>query len=406
MKNERPVAAGARPLAPRAAALPERRSAAAAAARLTSHRDGAKLLAMRESSFEAAAEVRARPGRIRARDKLFFFSQLSVMVTAGVPIAVALDGIARQCERLRLREVLREVLVKVEGGQSLSTALGAFPRTFDTSSVHLVRAGEACGDLAGMLTRTCALLERDYEMKRKLRSAMTYPFVMLALAVVTVGFLFAFILPRFRVLYAGKEGLLPRPTRMLLSTGDFVSGHWLLLLAGAAAIATGLVLFLRTPRGRSARDSCLLALPLMGPVIRRFSLARSVRTMGVLMQSGVPVLTALELARDLSSNLRLSEAWEYVRVRVADGGRIHEGMAGQSWFPGTLVQMTAMGEAGGALEPVLVKVGEFYDKEAEVAVQETSAMIEPMMVVIVGCVVGFIAMSIMLPIFNMSKIVK
>lgn len=139
--------------------------------------------------------------------------------------------------------------------------------------------------------------------------------------------------------------------------------------------------------------------------MRRFSLARSVRTLGVLLQSGVPVLSALELARDLSANAKLSGAWEYVRGRVANGGRIHEGMASQEWFPGTLVQMTAMGESGGILDSVLARVGEFYDGEAEAAVHDATALLEPAMVVIVGCVVGFIAMSIMLPIFNMSKIV-
>ncbi|MBI4881099.1 MAG: type II secretion system F family protein [Planctomycetes bacterium] len=380
------------------------RRAAAELARQSSHREGARLLAQREGAMPIMAESRAKPGPVKQRDRMFFFSQLAVMVGAGVPIAVALDGIARQTDKLRMRDVLKDVLGRVEGGQPFSTGLLAHPRIFPLSAVHLVRAGETSGDLTGMLRRVCSLLEREYDMKKKLRSALTYPLVMLGLAVVTVIALFAFILPRFRMLYAGREDALPRPTRLLLAAGDLAGAHAWQILAVAGAAAAAVVFFLRTPRGHSFRDSFVLALPLLGPVVRKFSLARSVRTMGALLQSGVPVLAALELARDLSSNMRLGEAWEYVRQQVANGGRIHEGMLGQNWFPGTLVQMTAMGEAGGILDGVLVKIGEFYDQEAEMAVQEATSLLEPIMVVVVGGVVGFIAMSIMLPIFNMSKI--
>ncbi len=358
------------------------------------------------ASFSGPTEARAKAGAIRVRDKLFFFSQLSVMLSAGVPVAVALDGIARQSDRLKLRQVLNQVLKQVEAGSALSSALLAWPKVFEPTAVHLVRAGESCGDLPGMLVRVCQLLERDYDLRKKLKGAIMYPCAMLGLAVTTIVFLFTFILPRFRILYAGKEQFLPRPTRMLLGLGDFVSTHWLPVLVGLVASAAFLIWFLRTPRGKNVSDLALLSLPVLGGVIRKFSLARSVRSLGVLLQSGVPVLAALELARELAASQRLKQAWEYVRLRVADGGRIHEGMAGQGWFPGTLVQMTAMGEAGGSLEQVLVRIGEFYDKEAETSVSEATALIEPAMVVIVGCVVGFIAMSIMLPIFNMSKLVK
>jgi len=388
----------------------DRRSATAALNRLNTHRDGARLMARmdrtasREGGLPIMAESRARGGPIKHRDKLFFFSQLSVMVSAGVPIAVSLDGIARQADRLRLREVLLDVLERVESGESLSNGLASHPAVFPSIAVHLVRAGETSGDLPGMMTRICALMEREYEMKRKLKSAMTYPMVMLSLAVVTVVALFTFILPRFRTLYAGKEDVLPKPTQLLLMLGDFATDYAYQILAVLAILIAAVTVYLRTPAGKSFLDTFVLSVPALGQMVRKFSLARSVRTMGALLENGVPVMTALELARDLSSNQRLSEAWEYVRLRVEQGGRIHEGMAGQSWFPGTLTQMTAMGESGGILDAVLVKVGDFYDQEAEVSVSEATALIEPIMVIVVGIVVGFIAMSIMLPIFNMSKI--
>jgi len=363
------------------------------------------MLSRREGTAAIGADAKARPGRVRPRDRLFFFSQLSVMVSAGVPIAVALDGIARQSDRLKLREVLLKVLKDVESGQQLSGAMLRHPKTFPPAAIHLVRAGETSGDLSGMLQRTCELLEREYEMKKKIVSAVSYPAVMMSLALVTVIALFTFVLPRFRGLYAGKEDMLPAPTKALLTIGDFFANNSIAIAVAAVAGIVGLVFYLRSPHGRSFRDTVLLALPVVGGVVRKFSLARSVRTMGALLQSGVPVLSAIELARDLSSNQRLSEAWDRVRAGVEEGGRIHEGMAGQAWFPGTLVQMTAMGETGGILDSVLVKVGRFYDQEAEASVQEATSMIEPLMVVAVGCLVGFIAMSIMLPIFNMSKIV-
>lgn len=384
--------------------LRTRRTAEADVARLQAVRDGARILAAKSGDANGDFAP-AKPGPIRARDRLFFFAQLSVMVGAGVPIAVALDGIARQSDRLKMRETLFDVLAEVEGGRPLSSGMARHPKVFEPQAVQLVRAGETCGDLSTMLHRCCDLLERDYEMRKKLKSALTYPLVMLTLAVTTIVFLFSFILPRFRGLYAGKEGALPKPTKMLLDVGDFVSAHWILLVVGFVLMIGGIVFALRTEAGKSALDTLLLRLPMMGNVIRRFSLARSVRTLGALLHGGVPVVTALELARDLAANRRLSEAWEYVRLRVKDGGRIHEGMAGQEWFPGTLVQMTAMGESGGTLEAVLVQIGTFYDREAEVAVSDATGMLEPLMVVVVGSVVGFIAMSIMLPIFNMSKIV-
>ncbi|MFG0318662.1 MAG: type II secretion system F family protein [Planctomycetota bacterium JB042] len=394
---------------PRAATTPKtsgRRSASSGLDRMSAHREGARLLAQRESAIPALADAEARPGPIRPRDKLFFFAQLSVMIQAGVPIAVALDGITRQCEREKLKTVLQEILEKVEAGQSFSSALMAHPSVFPSAACHLVRAGETSGDLGGMLGRINGLLERDYEMKKKLKGALTYPVVMVLMAIGTVVALFTFILPKFRTLYAGKEDALPATTTALLVTGDFVTAHAVEILGGLGVLVVATVAWLRTPGGRSFLDTFVLAIPVLGTVVRKFSLARSVRTMGALLASGVPVLQALELARDLSSNQRLGEAWEYVRERVAQGGRLQDGMLGQPWFPGTLVQMTAVGESGGILDSVLVKVGEFYDQEAEVSVSEATSLIEPIMVIVVGGVVGFIAMSIMLPIFNMSKLVK
>lgn len=402
MRNDPPIAV--RPQRSSGAnELRTRRTVEADVARLQAVRDGARILAAK--SGDASDLAAAKPGAIRSRDRLFFFAQLSVMVGAGVPIAVALDGIARQSDRLKMREVLFDVLAEVEAGRPLSAGMARHPRVFEPQAVQLVRAGETCGDLSTMLRRCCELLERDYEMRKKLKSALTYPVVMLTLAVTTVVFLFSFILPRFRGLYAGKEGALPKPTKILLETGDFVSANWPFLAGAGVALVVAAIYALRAEAGKSALDTILLRLPMIGNVIRRFSLARSVRTLGALLHGGVPVVTALELARDLSANRRLAEAWEYVRLRVKDGGRIHEGMAGQEWFPGTLVQMTAMGESGGTLESVLVQIGTFYDREAEVAVSDATGMLEPLMVVVVGSVVGFIAMSIMLPIFNMSKIV-
>lgn len=382
---------------------PRRNSLTSNLERLNAHRDGARILARNADGLPGLSEARAKTGPIRHRDKMFFFSQLSVMISAGVPIAVALDGIARQADRLKMRTVLQDVLERVSSGQSLSNGMMNHPKVFPVSAVHLVRAGETSGDLPGMLTRICSLMEREYEMKKKLKSALTYPIVMMTMAVATVIALFTLILPKFRKLYAGKEDVLPKPTRALLVVGDFLSEYAWQIGAVAAVLVVGLVAWLRTPAGRSSLDSFLLSIPVIGSVIRKFSLARSIRTMGALLESGVPVLVSLELARDLSSNRRLAEAWEYVHHQVEEGGRIHDGMAGQEWFPGTLVQMTAMGESGGILDSVLVKVGEFYDQEAEVSVSEATSMIEPIMVIVVGMVVGFIAMSIMLPIFNMSK---
>ena len=356
----------------------------------------------------AAAARDASPGlalfapRVKAGEVVQFATQLSVMADAGVPLGQAMRDLAAQSEGGGLPPVLRRVAAAVDGGESLSAALARFPRAFDATFVNLTKAGEASGTLPEMLDRTAGRLEADLETRRKLLGAMIYPAAMLFLCLCSVAFLLAFVFPKILPLFEGRDLELPGPTRLLMAISDSASHHWPYHLAGLAAAAAGVCYLRRSDAGRAAWDRGLLELPVVGPLARKVSLSRSLRTLAATVSAGVPMLESLRLAGAVSGNSAYAAAWRAGADQVAGGTPLNVALAGNSLFPPSVLQMMASGERTGKLGPVLEKVGTHYDREVAAALASTMRLIEPLMTVVMGGVIGTIALAMLLPIFRLS----
>jgi type IV pilus assembly protein PilC len=275
------------------------------------------------------------------------------------------------------------------------------PRAFPPLLVQLVRAGEATGQLGEMLRRTVEALELEATLRGKARSAMLYPAIMAALTCGVVVFLLTFIVPKFEKLLRGKQ--LPRPTRMLLAIGDFVTGNAWVLGGGLLAVAVGAVLFVRTVRGRVWLDRVLLALPGVGPLYRTAVLARCTRTFGLLLHAGVPVHNALEYTQEVAGSASFHALWQRARERVVGGATLLDALRGQRLLGSTFEQLIAAGEQTATLDRVMQKHADHQTKDLERRIRDLLTIVEPLMVLFMAVVVGFVALSIMLPIFQMSR---
>ena len=285
------------------------------------------------------------------------------MADAGVPLGQALRDLAEQAGGGGLPPILRQVAVAVDGGETFSAALARFPKAFDATFVNLMKAGEAGGHLPAMLERTAARLETDLETRRKLLGAMIYPIAMLALCLGSVGFLLAFVFPKILPLFEGKGIELPGPTRLLMAVHGSLTDHWPYHLAAVAAAAGGFVWARRSPAGRAAWDRAVLELPIVGPLARKVSLSRSLRTLAATTVAGVPMLDGLKLAGAVAGNATYAAAWRVGAERVAGGTPLNAALAGagpDGLFPPSVLQMLASGERTGKLGVVLDKVGTHY----------------------------------------------
>jgi type IV pilus assembly protein PilC len=269
--------------------------------------------------------------------------------------------------------------------------------------VALVRASEASGTLAEMLDRIADYLRARMESRAKVRAAMTYPAVIAALAVGVTIFLLTYIMPKFEPLFTRKGVDLPQMTVFMMSASRALIDYWYAWLAGAVAAVVGLIYWKRTESGGRTWDGMMLNLPLLGPLFRKIILSRSISTLGTMIASGVSALDALRLCGESAGNRLYHELWENVRERVTAGDQICEALAGQSLVPPTLVQMIASGEQSGRLDEVLLKVSSFYDREVETSLKSATSLIEPMMICVMGVVVGTIGLSLLLPIFSLSR---
>jgi len=352
---------------------------------------------------EAPLQARVRASR---RELEPFFSQLSILLESGVPVAPALDGLAGQARSAPFRRVLEGVRDDVQGGASLSIALERRPAVFPEFAVQMVRVGETSGTVGPSLRRVAGFLEHQAELVGRVRAAMAYPALMLVLSGVVLVFMLTFIIPRFQVFFSGKEGALPVSTKVLLWASRMLTEHALALVPGAVVLLAALVVFLRRPAGRRLLDGVKLRLPLLGGLFRRTALARSLGALAVLLRGGVPVLPSLRIGEKIAGNAQYAELWRRVADRVRDGGRVHEALIGSSLVPGPLVQMVAVGEEAGRLEDVLERAADYYQGQVQRALKEVTALLEPLMVVAVGGVVGFIAISLMLPIFTLSRTLR
>ena len=373
-------------------------------------RDGLFPVDIAPRSAAGAAAGGANPGlslnlfapRVKGSEVVQFATQLSVMADAGVPLGQALRDLAAQSDGGGLPPVLRKVAAAVDGGETFSAALARFPRAFDPTFVNLAKAGEASGTLPEMLDRTAARLEIDLETRRKLVGAMIYPAAMLVLCLCSVAFLLTCVFPKILPLFEGRELELPAPTKLLMTISDSLTHHWPYHLAGLAAAAGAFAFLRRHEAGRAAWDRAVLGLPVVGPLSRKVSLSRSLRTLAATISAGVPMLESLRLAGAVAGNSAYAAAWRAGSDAVAGGTPLNAALGGNELFPPSVLQMMASGERTGKLGPVLEKVGAHYEREVAAALAATMRLIEPLMTVLMGGVIGTIALAMLLPIFRLS----
>jgi type IV pilus assembly protein PilC len=343
-----------------------------------------------------------------SKDILDFTTQLAVMIRAGISIRSALEGISDQVTNPKFKRILMAIKGDVESGKQFSEAITKYPRLFGPLYVNMVRASEMSGSFAKMLDRIAAYLNQEIETRKMVIGASIYPGIIGTMAISVTVFLLTFVLPRFANVFKGKEDALPGPTKFLMALSAFMVDYWWVLVLGAAGVVTAFLLFIKkTEIGRWWWDTMKLTAPLFKRMFRALYISRSLHTMGELLNAGVPMLDTLAITGDISGNLLYKRMWRGVYGAVKQGKKIQSQLAKSGkLLPKSVVQMISAGEESGKLGEVLDEVSVFYAKALRDAIKAVTSMIEPLMIVVMGGIVGFIAMAIILPIFKMSNLVS
>jgi type IV pilus assembly protein PilC len=357
------------------------------------------------SSALSASLTGANPRRYKPRgDELVVFTrQLSTMIGAGIPLLEALEILHEQAENAGFAAVLDAVVEDIRGGSDLSAAFGKFPKSFSNIYVAMIRAGEASGQLDTILLRLAEYMEASLKLKRDIRAAMTYPVVSLVLVVGITMFLMLGIVPKFRDVFDSMEIDLPALTQGVLVTAEWMKDNVLVMAGAAVAFVIGLRAYIASKRGRYHFHWFILHVPIFGPLFRKVALSRFSKTFATLVKSGVPILGALEIVSATAGNEVISEVVDKARDSVRQGDTLAEPLSKSSVFPPMVTKMIGIGEKSGALETLLEKISEFYDDQVSAAVKSLTSLIEPVMIGIMGFLVGTIVLAVFLPIFELQK---
>jgi len=345
-------------------------------------------------------------GKPTQKHVLDFTTQLAVMVRAGIGIRTALDGIAEQTTHYRFKQIILGLKYDVESGKQFSEALSRHPKLFNPLYVNMVRASEMSGSFGKMLDRIAAYTAQQIETRKMVVGAMIYPGVIATMAVGVTVFLLTFVLPKFAGVFEGKEDALPWATTFLMGLSEFVRNQYLIILGTVAAVVVGFVVLLKTDPGAWWFDKCKLSVPIFKRMFRALYISRSLQTMGELINAGVPMLDTIAITGDISGNRLYKRMWRAVYSSVKQGRKITFQLQQSAMMPHAVVQMIGAGEESGKLGEVLDEISDYYAKQLRDAIKAVTGMIEPLMIVAMGSIVGFIAMAIILPIFKMSQIVQ
>lgn len=355
----------------------------------------------------AARPAGARAGaKVKDRDLAIFTRQFSTMVDAGLPLVQCLTILAEQSDSKGLRAVTSRVAGTVEAGSTLADALRRHPRTFDELYVNLVEVGEAGGILDTVLQRLSMYIEKAAALKRKVKSATIYPLTIIGVAFIVIIFMLTFVIPTFAKMFTQMGADLPLPTVIVIRLSNFATAYWWLLLGGALGIVYGIRTYYRTEGGRSVIDALLLKLPIFGILIRKVAVARFTRTLGTLVSSGVPILEGLRITARTAGNRVVERAVLETRASVTAGKTLADPLRTSTVFPPMVVQMISVGEQTGALDAMLNKIADFYEDEVDTAVGALTSLLEPLMIVFLGVVVGGLVVAMYLPIFRMVTLVR
>ncbi|HEX6250816.1 MAG TPA: type II secretion system F family protein [Gemmatimonadaceae bacterium] len=347
-----------------------------------------------------------KKGAIKMRDTVIFTRQFATMIGAGLPLVQALDILAKQTENKALVSIVRQVLFDVESGHTVADALAKHPRAFSTLYVNMVAAGEAGGILDTILNRLALFLEKTEALVRKVKSAMIYPSVILAVAVIAVIIMLIFVIPTFEEMFASVNLELPLPTRIVIGASQLLQNYWWMMAGGIVAAVLGIKRFYATPGGKLRIDRMLLRIPVLGDVLRKSAVSRFTRTLGTLISSGVSILEGLEITAKTAGNRVVQDAIMASRSSIAGGETIAGPLSKSGVFPPMVTSMISVGESTGNLDEMLQKIADFYDDEVDVAVSGLLSLLEPIMIIFLGVAVGGMIMAMYLPIFDMVNAVQ
>lgn len=352
----------------------------------------------------SSSKKRSMTGKVKLRDLLLFTRQFAVLIKAGVNLSNCLKLLVQQTENAVLAEVITKIQRDVEGGEALHVAIGRHPKVFPGIYVSMIEAGEASGQLDTVLLRLTEHFEREFELKRKIVGAITYPAVIACVAIIAVGVLMTFVIPNFMNTFKENDLELPWLTKMLMVVSDFMVAYWWLILAIIIAIIFGFFKFKETPKGRQVVDKFFYDLPVVGPVIQKVASARFARTLSTLLDSGVLITTSMEIVERAVGNTVIANAVGQARLNVTRGTGIATPLADLKVFPGLVTQMISVGEETGELSNMLNQIADFYEKESAYAIEGLTSLIEPTIIILMGGVVGLIVAAIIIPMFDMTKL--
>lgn len=360
----------------------------------------------RAATPRAARIFAARAERVPAAELAAITRQFSTLVAAGLPLVEALGALSEQAERPALAKILAQVRQEVTEGSTLADALAKHPRIFASLYINMVRAGEVSGALHVVLERLADYTENQARLLGKVRSALTYPAIMMLLSSVILFFLLSYVVPKVTRIFQETHQQLPAPTRLLLGVSDFVAAWWWLILLVVAGATVGALRWARTEAGRERVDRWMLAIPYFGKLTQKLAVARFARTLATLLASGIGLLPALDIVKSIVDNTVLTRAIERARDAIREGQSIAPPLRESGLFPPLVVHMVAVGERSGQLEAMLGKAADAYDDEVENAVVALTTILEPIIIVFMGGVVLFIVLAILLPIFELNRMVK
>jgi len=344
--------------------------------------------------------------RVGLKDLAIFCRQFATMINAGVSLVRCLDVLEQQSSNAALKEIIRDIQKEVEGGATLSRSMAKFPRVFSELAVGLVRAGEVGGVLDETLERLAQFTEKDLELRQKIKSSMTYPVLVLIVAMLIVTGLVTFILPKFMQLFLDlgmEESDFPAPTRFLMNLSHFATGKWYIMVGIIVGLSIAIGRIRRTKTGKRYYDTVMLRLPVFGSLNHKVAVARFARTLSTLLASGVPILQALETVAGTVANDIIADAILLARASIREGDTIADPLTESKMFPPMVVQMITIGEETGQLDTMLEKVADFYEREVDSAVESLTASLEPVMIVTLGVIVGFIVVSMFLPLVGVIQ---
>jgi type IV pilus assembly protein PilC len=347
-----------------------------------------------------------RAAGVKVKDMSIFTRQFSTMINAGLPLVQSLNILAQQTENKKLAEITKAVVYDVEAGNTLADALAKHPKGFSDLYTNMVAAGEAGGILDTILMRLATFLEKNDAIVRKVKGAMVYPAVIISVAVLAIAILLIFVIPTFRDMFASVNMQLPLPTRAVIGMSDLLVNWWFAIIGGVVLLVLAIRQYYATSGGRKAIDGMMLNAPVLGDLLRKSAVSRFTRTLGTLISSGVSILDGLEITAKTAGNRVIHDAVMSSRQSIAGGETIAAPLEASGVFPPMVISMISVGEQTGGLDEMLSKIADFYDDEVDVAVASLLSLMEPVMIVVLGVIVGGMIVAMYLPIFDMMNAIQ